>query len=76
MLSRSSGFDLAEADEEIDQLDDGRPTLRRFHLGDDLLGESRLAKDMRGSRLGAKAYLERLDDKRHLTAHDLSCPCS
>ena len=38
MLSRSSGFDFALADEQIDQLDDGRPTLGRFHLGNDLLG--------------------------------------
>ena len=38
MLSRSAGLDLAQADEQIDQLDDGRPTLGRLHLGDDLLG--------------------------------------
>ncbi len=38
MLSRSSGFDFAQPDEQIDQLDDGRPTLGRLHLGDDLLG--------------------------------------
>ena len=31
-------FDLAKADEQIDQLDNGRPALRRFHLRNDLLG--------------------------------------
>src|SRR5256714_6817072 len=30
-------FDFSLGDEEIDQLDDGAPTLRRFHLGNDLL---------------------------------------
>jgi hypothetical protein len=32
------GFDFAQANQKIDQLDDGRPTVRRLHLGDDLLG--------------------------------------
>ena len=32
------GFNLAKADEQIDQLDNGRPALRRFHLRNDLLG--------------------------------------
>ena len=31
------GFDFAEVDKQIDQRDDGRPTLGRLHLGDDLL---------------------------------------
>ncbi len=31
-------FDLAQTDEQIDQLDDGGPTLGRLHLRDDLLG--------------------------------------
>ena len=31
-------FDFVETDEQIDQLDDGRPTFSRLHLGDDLLG--------------------------------------
>ena len=31
-------FDFAETHEQIDQLDDGRPTLSCGHLGDDLLG--------------------------------------
>src|SRR5438105_5603130 len=31
-------FDLVETDEQIDELDDGRPTLSGLHLGDDLLG--------------------------------------
>ena len=31
-------FDFAQANKQIDQLDDGRPTLGRPHLGDDLLG--------------------------------------
>ena len=30
-------FDLAKANQQIDQLDDGRPTLGRLHLGNDLL---------------------------------------
>ena len=32
------GFYFAETNEEIDQLDNGRPTVGRLHLGDDLLG--------------------------------------
>src|ERR1700687_2652124 len=31
-------LDFAETHKQIDQLDDGRPTLGRLHLGDDLLG--------------------------------------
>ena len=31
-------FDFAQSNQQIDQLDNGRPTLRSFHLGDDLLG--------------------------------------
>ena len=31
-------LDLAQADQQIDQLDDGRPTFGRLHLGNDLLG--------------------------------------
>ena len=32
------GFNLAKSNEQIDQLDNGSPALRCFHLGDDLLG--------------------------------------
>ena len=31
-------FDFALGDEEVGELNDGAPTLRRFHLGNDLLG--------------------------------------
>ena len=30
-------FDFAQANEQIDQFNDGGPALRCFHLGDDLL---------------------------------------
>ncbi len=32
------GFDAAELNEKINQLDDGGPALGRLHLGNDLLG--------------------------------------
>jgi hypothetical protein len=32
------GFYFAKSNEQIDQLDDGRPAFRCFHLWDDLLG--------------------------------------
>src|SRR5207302_5867147 len=38
------GFDFAEAQEQIDQLDDGRPSFGRFHLGDDLFGRKLIAQ--------------------------------
>ena len=32
------GFDFVQPNEQVDQLDNGRPTLCRLHLRDDLLG--------------------------------------
>jgi len=47
-------FNFAKANEQIDQLNDGRPALPLLSALDDLLAESKLAKDMRIPGAGGK----------------------